>query len=279
MAEDNVMMRAAQTREVLSFGPFRFVVSERLLTRDGTPVAVSGRTLDILIALLSRPNEVIDKKELLARVWPDVRVEEGNLRFHMTRLRKALGDGRDGARYIETLSGRGYCFVAPVFRSREPAEGSAKPPSSPHTNLPARLAGMIGRDDDVQKLCARLSAARLVTILGAGGVGKTTVAIAIGHHLAEDYAGAIVFVDLSMQLNPDGGVATAVAAMLGLPMRSEDPMQGLVAYLRTRRMLLILDTCEHLIEAVAALAARILTDAPQIHLLATSRETIQVDGE
>jgi DNA-binding response OmpR family regulator len=89
LAEDNVMMRAAQTRAVLSLGPFSLVVSERLLTRDGVPVAVSGRTLDILIALLSRPNEVIDKKDLLARVWPDVRVEEGNLRFHMIDRRRS----------------------------------------------------------------------------------------------------------------------------------------------------------------------------------------------
>jgi predicted ATPase/DNA-binding winged helix-turn-helix (wHTH) protein len=278
IAKGNAVMRAAQTREVLSFGPFRLVANERLLTRDGAPVAVSGRALDILIALLTYPNEVIDKKDLLARVWPDVMVEEGSLRFHIARLRKALGDGRHGARYIETLSGRGYCFVAPILRSREATEDTPEPASFPHTNLPARLARTIGREDDVEKLSARLSTARLVTILGAGGVGKTTVAIAIGHQLIDAYAGAVLFIDLSMQRSP-GMVATTVAAILGLPVRSEDPMPSLVAHLRNRQILLILDTCEHLIEAVAALASRILADAPQVHILATSRETLQVEGE
>jgi predicted ATPase/DNA-binding winged helix-turn-helix (wHTH) protein len=273
------MMRGAQTREVLSFGPFRLVVNERLLTKDGAHVAVSGRALDILIALLEHPNELVDKKDLLARVWPDVRVEEGSLRFHIARLRKALGDGNDGARYIETLSGRGYCFVAPVFRSYEQGEATPEPAGFSHTNLPARLAGVIGREDDIQNVCAKLSAARLVTILGAGGIGKTTVAIAVGHHLADAYGGAVVFVDLSMQRDPNTGVAMAVAAMLGLPVQSEDPVQSLVAHLRNRQMLLILDTCEHLIEAVAAMASRILTGASQVHLLATSRETLQIEGE
>src|SRR5262245_33414310 len=108
---------AAQTREVVSFGPFSLVAAERRLTRNGDPVELSARALDILVALLSRPNEVVSKGDLLARVWPDVTVEEGSLRFHVAGLRKALGDGKDGARYIETLSGRGYCFVAPVSRS------------------------------------------------------------------------------------------------------------------------------------------------------------------
>src|SRR3712207_2629434 len=106
-----------QTREVLSFGPFSLVVSERLLTRDGAPIALGARALDTLIALVSRPNEVVAKRDLIARVWPDVTVDEGSLRFHIAGLRKALGDGIDGARYIATLAGRGYCFVAPVSRS------------------------------------------------------------------------------------------------------------------------------------------------------------------
>jgi DNA-binding winged helix-turn-helix (wHTH) protein len=98
---------AAQTRDVISFGPFSLIASERLLTKDGAPIELSSRALDILTVLLSRPNEVMSKNDLLAQVWPDVIVEEGSLRFHMTYLRKALGDGKDGARYIATLPGRG----------------------------------------------------------------------------------------------------------------------------------------------------------------------------
>src|SRR3546814_490932 len=111
-----------QTEGSLSFGPFRLVASERLLTRDAVPVKVSARGFDILTALTARPNEIVSKQDLVALVWPDVTVEEGSLRFHMTGLRKALGDGKEGARYIATLPGRGYCFVAPVQRSNVPPE-------------------------------------------------------------------------------------------------------------------------------------------------------------
>ena len=103
---------------VLSFGRFVLSPSERLLTEDGVPVELGARTLDTLIALASRPNQVLGKRELMAEVWPDVTVDEGSLRFHIAGVRKALGDGKDGARYIATLAGRGYCFVAPVTRSR-----------------------------------------------------------------------------------------------------------------------------------------------------------------
>src|SRR5215203_2384357 len=114
-----------QTSDVLSFGPFRLVAGERLLIRDGKPVELGARAFDILMVLLSRPNEVVGKKDLLSLVWPDVVVEEGSLRFHMASLRKALGDGKDGARYITTLAGRGYCFVAPISRPKNPVAAPA----------------------------------------------------------------------------------------------------------------------------------------------------------
>ena len=137
---------------------------------------------------------------------------------------------------------------------------------------------MVGRDDDVLGSRHKLTASRFVTIVGSGGVGKTTVAVAVGHHLIEAFAGAALFVDLGMLSDP-GLVATAVASMLGLSVQSDDPTPSLIAFLRDRRILLILDTCEHLIEAVAALASRIFMAAPQVHILATSREALQVEGE
>src|ERR1700682_47382 len=283
--EDDAMMTpAALAREVISFGPFSLVTSERLLTREGAPVELSARALDILIALLSRPNEVVSKNDLLAQVWPDATVEEGSLRFHIVNLRKALGDGKHGARYITTLTGRGYCFVAPISRSSDQGQVlqgkalAAATVSFPQANLPGRLIGMVGRDDDVLKLSARLNAARFVTIVGSGGVGKTTVAVAVGHHLIEAFSGAVLFVDLGM-LNDPVLVATAVASMLGLSVQSADVAPSLIAYLRDKRIFLILDTCEHLIDAVAALASSIFNAAPQVHILATSRETLQVEGE
>jgi predicted ATPase/DNA-binding winged helix-turn-helix (wHTH) protein len=270
---------AAQSRNVVSFGPFSLVASERLLMKDGSPVELGARALDILLALVSRPNEAISKQDLLARVWPDVTVEESSLRFHIAGLRKALGDGQNGARYITTLAGRGYCFVAPIARSsdRDNVE-AAVVDAFPHGNLPTRSTRMVGRDDDVLRLSAQLTAGRFVTIVGAGGVGKTTVALAVGHHLTEAFAGAVLFVDLGMLSDPEL-VTTAVASMLGLSVQSDDATPNLIAYLRNKRILLLLDTCEHVIEAVATLAARIVAAAPEVHILATSREALQVEGE
>ena len=270
---------AGQTKEGFSFGPYNLTVGERLLTKDGVRVELGARAFDILFALVSRPNEVVSKKELLRQVWPDVTVEESSLRFHMASLRKTLGDGKDGARYITTLAGRGYCFVASVSHSNAPAsEASVVAGDLLYTNLPARLAHMVGRDDDVLRISAHLMAARFVSVIGIGGVGKTTVAIAVGHQLTETFKGAVLAVDLSMLSNP-GLVATAIASMLGLSVQSEDATPALIAYLRGKRMLLILDTCEHLIDAVAALTSQIYAKAPEVHILATSREVLQVEGE
>src|ERR1700738_2417124 len=131
---------ADQTKDGLSFGPFNLLVSERLLTKEGAPVELGARALDVLIVLMSAPNEIVSKKVLMSRVWPDVIVEEGSLRFHIASLRKALGDGKDGARYITTLAGRGYCFVAPVSRASHPRNGAPVAAASfPHANLPSRL--------------------------------------------------------------------------------------------------------------------------------------------
>ena len=270
---------AAWTKETIFFGPFSLSASERRLTKDGAPVNLGARAFDILILLLSRPNEVISKSELLAQAWPDVTVEEGSLRFHIASLRKALGDGIEGARYISTIAGRGYCFVAPLSEPgnsvRQPANPSA---SFHHANLPGRLNAMIDREQDLETLSSRLSANRFVTVVGSGGVGKTTVAVAVAHQLLAAFGGAVLFVDLGMFSDPQL-VATGVASILGLSVQSEDATRSLISYLRDKRLLLVLDTCEHLIEAVAALASMIFAAAPQVHILATSRETLQVDGE
>jgi predicted ATPase/DNA-binding winged helix-turn-helix (wHTH) protein len=265
-----------ETKDELSFGPFRLLVGERLLTKAGTAVDLGARTLDLLIALISSPNEVVSKKNLMSRVWPDVIVEEGSLRFHMNGLRKALGDGRDGARYIATLPGRGYCFVAPV--SRRTGAPDAAPANFPHANLPCRLTQIVGRDEDVLRLSAQLTASRIISIVGPGGIGKTTVAVAVGHHLSAAFDGAALFVDFGMLSDPDL-VAPGVASVLGLAVGSNDVRPGLIAYLRDKRILLILDTCEHLIDAVAMLASSIIEAAPQVRILITSREALRIEGE
>src|SRR3954469_4556036 len=270
---------AGQANGALSFGPFDLVISERLLTKGDAPVQLGARALDILIVLISAPNEVVIKRDLMSRVWPDVTVEEGSLRFHMASLRKALGDGKAGARYITTIAGRGYCFVAPVSQSNASRLAAPAPAAGfPHANLPPSLSRMVGRDDDVLKLSGQLIASRFVTIVGPGGVGKTTVAVAVAHHLVEAFAGFVLFVDLGMLSDPTLA-PMAMASMIGLSVQSDDPTPSLVTFLKNKRILVVLDTCEHLVEAIAALAASILAAASQVHILATSREALRIEGE
>jgi predicted ATPase/DNA-binding winged helix-turn-helix (wHTH) protein len=263
--------------DVVSFGPFRLKVGERLLLKGGAPISLGGRALDILIALVERAGDVVSRRELMDRVWPDVVVEEANLRVHLAGLRKALGDGQEGARYITNVPGRGYCFVAPVTR------GSAveRPPSGAAgqaLRIPARLGRMVGRDETVASLCQLIRTRRFVSIVGPGGMGKTTVAVAVAHELAGEFGNEVCFVDLSAIADP-AYLTTAVASALGCYGQGQDPMPGLLAFLAHRSVLLVLDNCEHVINAAAALTERLFSQAPRVHLLATTREALRVEGE
>jgi predicted ATPase/DNA-binding winged helix-turn-helix (wHTH) protein len=268
------------SQDVISFGPFDLCAPERLLKKTEKPVPLGGRAFDILIALAERAGEVVTHKELIERVWPDVNVEETNLRFHISALRKALGDGRDGARYISSVAGRGYCFVAPIkhllTEQRAPPPGIAD--AERFKKLPRPLSRMVGREDIVQTLSVELMLQRLVSIVGPGGIGKTTVAVSVAHKLLTGFEGAVFFVDLSVLTNPEL-VPTAVASTLGFMAQTQDPLGSLLAFLSEKKVLLVLDNCEHVIDTAAALAERVVSEAPQAHVLATSRETLRVRGE
>jgi len=272
--------RNSQPRDVLSFGPFSLFPAERLLKKADKAIALGGRALDILIALVERAGEVVTNKELISAVWPDVVVEKGNLRFQMATLRKALGDGRDGARYVSNVAGRGYCFVAPVTRS---TAARTVPVTNPATaervqRLPPRPARMVGRDDTVRELARQLQVWRFVCIVGPGGIGKTTVAISVAHTLIDGFHDAVFFIDLGALTDPQL-VPTAVASALGLTVQTQDPLVGLLAFIGDRKILFVLDNCEHVISVAAALAERVVSEAPQAHILATSREALRVEGE
>jgi predicted ATPase/DNA-binding winged helix-turn-helix (wHTH) protein len=269
-----------------SFGPFHLHATERRLLRAGQAVEIGSRALDILIALVEQAGEVIGKKALVARVWPDVIVEESSLRVHVAALRKALGDGLDGARYIANVPGRGYSFVAPVATASTAPSIDAPAPQAPApersqiriaSTLPARLTRMIGRDAAVASLSEQLRRSRFVTIVGPGGIGKTTVAVSVAHLLSTEFANAI-FVDLAA-VTDSAGVANGLASTLGLTVRKEDPTQEILAFLRDANALLVLDNCEHVIESIGGLAERIFVQAPRVHILATSRELLNVEGE
>src|SRR5580658_4921747 len=272
--------RHSQPKDVLSFGPFSLFAAERLLKKAEEPVPLGGRALDILIALTERAGEVVTHKELISTVWPDVTVEEANLRFQMAALRKALGDGRDGARYLSNIFGRGYCFVAPVTRSTaaRTAPVTAIATTERIQRLPPRSARMVGRDDTVRALAEQLQVRRFVSIVGAGGIGKTTVAISVAHALLDGFNGAVFFVDLAALTDAEL-VPTAVASTLGFMVQTQDPVVSLLAFVGDKKILLVLDNCEHVIGVAAALAERVVCEAPQAHILATSREALRVEGE
>jgi DNA-binding winged helix-turn-helix (wHTH) protein len=274
-----MMEPATEVRDIISFGPFSLFVAERLLKKGNEPMPLGGRALDLLIALVERAGEVITHKELISTVWPDVTVEDANLRFQMGTLRKALGDGRDGARYVSNVAGRGYCFVAPITRS-------AAAPTAPVTGitarervqLPPRLARMVGRDDTVRSLAEQLQRRRFISIVGPGGVGKTTVAISVAHAVIDGFHDAVFFIDLAALTDPQLA-PTMVASALGFMVRTQDPVVSLLAFIGERKILLVLDSCEHVIGVAAALAERVVSGAPHAHILATSREALQVEGE
>jgi predicted ATPase/DNA-binding winged helix-turn-helix (wHTH) protein len=258
------------------FGPFELSIAGRSLKKDGEIVPVGGRAFDILNALIDKAGEVVSRGELIAKAWPDVTVEEGSLRVHLSALRKALGDGQLGTRYIENVQGRGYRFVVPIKRQADDYD-QGSPPSG-LSNLPPPLSRMIGRHDAVRDIRTMLRSQRLTTILGPGGIGKTTVALAVGHAALTDFAGQVFFIDLST-VRDEAQVISGVAAAIKLDPQFVDREESLLRSLNQRKALIVLDSCEHLAKTVAEIADRIFLRAPGISMLATSRETLRIAGE
>ena len=270
----------SDTRDaVLAFGPFRLFPSKRLLVEEGRHVRLGGRAFDLLTVLVGRAGAVVSKEDLLTLAWPGLFVDEVALQVHIAALRRALGDGPGGRRFIVNIPGRGYSFVAPVSDQRVNASSArVEPALAPSDNLPAILTRIFGRDRFVAALVSKLPQRRFTTIVGIGGVGKTTVALAIASILRPSYRDGIRFVDLAPIADP-ALVPSTLASVLGVRVSSGDPLLAVVAVLRQKAMLVMLDNCEHVVEAAAALAEEICKGAPDVHILATSREALRARGE
>jgi predicted ATPase/DNA-binding winged helix-turn-helix (wHTH) protein len=266
-----------ESDSALVFGPFRLFPAQRRLEKDGKPLRVGGRALDILTVLAERAGEVVSNRALLESVWQEITVEESSLRFHIKNLRKILGDGQSGTRYVSNVPGRGYCFVAPTTRINA-RDSSADQRADRRYALPRFATQVIGRESVIDALMPQLAQRGPLTIVGPGGIGKSTVALALAHGRQANYQHGVCFVDLA-PLNDPALVLAAVVAALELPLRSGDLSAALIGFLRDKQILLVLDSCEHVIDSVAILSELVQDGAPAVRILATSREPLRTQGE
>ena len=263
--------------QAVHFGPYRIHPRQRLVLEAGRPLRLGRRAVDILLILLEHAGNVVSKQELIARVWPKSVVEDGNLRVHMAALRKALGDGQAGQRYIVTVAQRGYSFVAPLSIEpiTLPTDGA---PQRPSHNLPLRRTRMIGRQALIDALVQQLPQQRFITLTGAGGIGKTTVALRVAELLIGHYRDGIHLLDLA-PLSAASMILPNLAALLGLTPGENASLASLARSLQARQMLLVIDNCEHLLDDIALISETLLRHAPHLHILTTSREALRAEGE
>ena len=263
--------------ERLRFGEFELAPDARALWRHGRPVKLGSRALDILIALASRPGQVLSKDDLTQLVWCGRFVDGTALRVGVWAVRKALGNGGD--RYITTVPGRGYCFVRDVeTTATEPKPDRTRVKRLKPQRIPAQISRVFGRDEVIIALAAETTKRRLLSLVGAGGIGKTTVAVAVADRLRSAFD-VVAFVDLA-PIENETQMSAAAAAALGLILRlQEDPVEEIAMAVEDRRVLIVLDNCEHVVDLAAAFSEALLGSAPGVTILATSRERLRVAGE
>jgi predicted ATPase/DNA-binding winged helix-turn-helix (wHTH) protein len=265
---------------------YRFLAAElqtarRVLRVDGRDCQLGARAFDLLLALVERRDRVVSKNELLEIVWPRMVVEENNLPVQVSSLRKLLGPNA-----IATIPGRGYRFVAPLLEARDDDDTSdrgttsADADQSPAAGDEPATAGstLYGRADEVVLVATLLEAHRLVTVVGAGGIGKSRLAGVVAAGQDERFRDGVAWIELSGLADP-ALLPHALAQPLGLSVPERGGAQTLVDSLARREMLLVIDNCEHLLEPLAVLVERLLDAAPGLRVLATSQEPLRVRAE
>lgn len=267
-----------QIREkILSFGTFRLVPSRQQLFDGDQPLRIGSRALGLLQVLLENAGEVVTKDKLIEAVWHGIWVDEANLRTNMGFLRKILGDGRDGRRYIQNVPGRGYRFVEPVYRGEK-----SFAPTLPDTGITPQRASresmrLIGRSEAVENLSSQLAAHRMVSVVGSGGIGKTSLAAVVAELWQRANGDTAIFIDLATAKDADQlwiAAATAFEAETNPSARAQ-----VLRAVRSRNCLVILDNCEHIVDPAAELAEALLRSAEGVQILATSHEPLRVRGE
>ena len=267
----------------LAFGAFRLSVRDRTLSGETGPISLPSRAFDVLLTLIESRASVVSKDDLMRRVWGDLIVEENNLYVQISAVRRALGPE---GRYILTIPGRGYRFIGDLSREaadRRPDAGAGELKSqeleSERGNLPVQMTPLIGRQPELAALCALFRAARLVTVVGPGGVGKTKLALAAARALRGRFPAGRWFVELGSSADAASALRAVAARLEVADTLGEPRMEPLVRALRQGDLLLILDGCEHLAEALADHAAALLQRCPRLRILCTSEAPLGVEGE
>ncbi len=276
--EDAGTPASSQWQPTYRSGDCEIDVAQRELRIHGAPVPVGGRAFDLLAALLEGANALVTRDQLIDQVWPGATVKEGIIEFHISAIRKALGSHRA---IIKTVSGRGYRLLGTWVRrySSRPKAPVPLPRASGSPNLPAPTIDLIGRDASLEYLQQACSAYRLVTLTGTGGIGKTALGIELARSLLPVFDANVWLVELASLADPTL-VPLAVAEAIGLPTDSgAKSAEGVARDIGGKRLLLVLDNCEHLIDAATHLAESVLRLSPRAVIVATSRETLRTNGE
>ena len=270
------MNRDSDPSATIEFGQFKVLPQRRELLSNGVPVELGGRAFDVLMALIEAGGTVMTKDELISRVWPDRVVEENNLQVQIAALRRALAADRD---LIRTIAGRGYQFTGEIRAARAETVATSGGLRSGTTNLMTQVSELIGRDAELAEVVELVRAHRLVTLIGTGGIGKTRLSLEAGRQLLPRFAGGVWVAELGPLVDPEL-VPVSVASALGLTLASGAlSPERVAAALGTRQVLLILDNCEHVIDAAASMAEALLRASPVACVMATSREPLRAPGE